>query len=242
MSMNFEDFRVNYSQSHFGVKYAWFKQFLSLQGVADDAVVPCTYPNAHEGNIFSVKTAIPEGVTPNGTPAFKTKSVMVKWDPLFADPSNPNVFLEHPPLGLIQGDATCAYLIRKAVRQRNRGYCGRYTSSWVPNPEIVRQVTGGDASAYTNSARALWSIYNPGYTDIQVALSKLQQGACFGFALARLLGISVEDGRRYPLISYRDDIVGLVDGDGSLIINEEFASTSCLDYIYKVTGLQAKVR
>lgn len=242
MTMTFDDFRVNYSQSYFGMKYAFFKERMVLQGLHDEVLIPCTYPQADTGQSVMLRCVIPTGTTALDEANYKQTNVNFKWEEKLADQENPMVVLDHPPIGLIQADQTCVYLQRKPARQRNRGYCPRYTEPWVPNIELIRYITGGPGSGFTGSNSVLWHIYNPKYTNLHSALLLLQEGNCFGFALSRLLGVCIEDSRKYPLISYRDDVVGYVEHDERIIVNDEAATQSCLDYIYKITGQQPTVR
>lgn len=242
MSMTFDDFRVNFGSSWLGFRYKLIKDYHSAPNVTDNMWIPATYPNSDGHNMFTCKIIIPTEEKKPFQGSVRTHNISMKWKEDLISSDNPDLFLEHPEIGMVQGDTSIAYLMRKAVRQRNRGYCPRYTTAWVPNIELFRQVTGTNSEAYSGSHRTVWGIYNPKYTDITTALTKLEEGECFGFALSRLLGVAVEDGRKFPLISYRDDIIGLVDANGVINVNEEFASESVLDYILKVTGQQAKTR
>jgi hypothetical protein len=230
--MNSTDFQRNFAQSYFGLVPAHLKAILppnmweSLDLSSNRARIPCTTPN------FGSHTAFDAAVILKLGDEYMHHHVNLPWtndmdqDPKIMDPN-------HPDLGMIQHSDTCVYLRRHAVRGYNRGHHPRSCNIVIFNDRLVGGIS-------ISSPSVIWGVFNPSYYSWDNAILALESGTKLGVVLSRFLGIFLDEGRRYPRIAYRDDVVGFVQNNQPVVY--DYTTQDVRDYIFKITGKQVKVK
>lgn len=231
--MNSADFRRNFTQSYFGIKPSFVRQYVSegfTSSFKDTDWLPCTGPLISDGDLRFQMLVKLDGM------GIEVIPVRLPWQDDM-DENTDIMQCQHPlVLGMVQAADTCVFLRRYPKRDYHRGYNPRACTVWVPNLYALKD--GHPLSA--NSRHIVWSVYNPHYPLWDDAVTMLSSGDKLGIPLAPWLGIFLDAGKKYPRIAYRTEVVGFIADNEPVVYAD--SPEVCLDYIHKITGKTARIK
>lgn len=228
-----EDFRRNFAQSFLGIHPSAISDQLKTLGVWDrielisnPPLIPASTPQ-FAGGIVQVSV-----ILKLIDDQYQVHNVQMPWQQDM-DEKVEICYSHHPRLGMVQTEDSIGFLRRSPQRQYNRGYSPRFCSIYVPNGYTA-------ISSRTSSHAVVWSVFNPNHRTLAEALDMLDAGLKLGVVIAPLLGVCIEQGKRYPRLVYRQEIVGFIQNGDPIVY--EGCSDACKDYIIKVTGKMPKIK
>ncbi len=229
-----DDFRRNFAQSYLGLNPSAIADQLKSLGTWDridltskSALIPATTPAFWSGG--SVQLAVCVKTIDD---QYLTQTIVMPWLSDM-DERQEICYSHHPRLGMVHTEDSIGFLRRSPQRQYSRGYTPRYCNITVPNSYTAIQ-------ARSSSVAVIWSVFNPNYRTLAEALDVLDAGIRLGVAIAPLMGLCLEQGKRYPRLVYRQEIVGFIQNGDPIVY--EGCSDACRDYIIKVTGKMPKIK
>lgn len=117
--------------------------------------------------------------------------------------------LDCPQVGMLQVGERVVYLRRVPERQWKRGFTENVIRSEPLSNLESREL--GYPIARINTKSAVSLIYNPKYLSMENGLSKLSAGKLLSFAISRKFAISLKWDAEFPVVYYKDWVIGWVD-------------------------------
>lgn len=240
--MNKQDFVRNFSHSYFGLlmtesnldTFAGSGLTTVKYKLAVGDVVPCACPAVNGDGKYTIVRAL---VQPVGGDTVLSMKATIKWqedmdeDPLFMRPGV-------PPLGMIQGRYTAAYMQRRAARDTPRGHCPRHCSSVIVNRNLLRRLGLENGDEYYMTHR----VYNRVFYEWDQACRMIEDGELLGAAVSKWMALGIDGESRYTQIYYKaNGAVGFVEGRTPYLY-EAHATFPLREYIRKISGQLPDVR
>lgn len=236
--MNREDFRRNFQQSYFGLQPSLAKSAIAqywhnLDLSSPNPLIPCTSPQFSNSN---GGTCTVMGIFKQIDGTILTAPVTFPWKDDI-DEDTGVMYAQHPSrLGMIQGRDTAVFIRRWPQRNYNRGYTPRSCNVWAPNFYTVKDEGGVSAS----DPVIIWHVFNPYTKSLDDALDILDSGEKIGVVLGPWLAVCLEQGKKYPRLAYRDEIIGFVQNREPVVYMD--TTEIARDYVLKMTGKYPKVK
>jgi len=120
-----------------------------------------------------------------------------------------NYILDCPQVGMTQYGAEVLYLRRVPERQWKRGYTENIVRSEPLVPVEKREV--GIGNVRLSNRGIVNFVYNPKYMSIGDGLDGMSKGELFSFALSRKFAIGLKWDSKFPILLYKEWVVGWVE-------------------------------
>ena len=132
-----------------------------------------------------------------------------------------------PELGYVNVDNVCVFLSRKAGRYYTRGFNERHVSSTFSFRGELRELGAGKRYNDSGNAKVMYSLMNREFDDFHTALNQVIDGDYLARAFNKEWCVGVKRFSEYPVIFYKDNMVGyFADGAAKIAKNSSFLKES----------------
>jgi len=125
--------------------------------------------------------------------------------------------LDCPQVGMVSDGEKVFFLRRSPDRQWKGGYNNNVIHMSALSKREWREMSLKDCNHVNKDIVNF--VYNPKYTLLADGLKSMGDGKVFGFPLSRKFAVSLKDGIKFPVVYYKEWIVGWVQ-DGVIHLTE----------------------
>ena len=125
--------------------------------------------------------------------------------------------LDCPQVGMVSDGEKVFFLRRSPDRQWKGGYNNNVIHMSALSKREWREMSLKDCNH--TSIPIVDFVYNPKYTTLAAGLKSMGAGKIFGFPLSRKFAVSLKDKVKYPVVYYKEWVVGWVQ-EGVIYLTE----------------------